>query len=175
MRAGSVSGAFATTSLPALTPGLSWTVNYGASSVALSVSGRPAPASYAAYAGYYGLGAGNVDPDGAGLTNLMRYAIGRVPASMPAFAPAQVSATSGGLTFAFNRNTDTTSLNYFVETAPTPAGPWTVIASKLQVGAWTGSASVSETGSGPGVSQITVTNIDKSARAGFIHLRVEGP
>ena len=120
--AGTVSGAFATTNLPALTPGLSWAVNYGASSVQLSVSGRPAPATFAAYAAYYGLGAGNVDPDGAGMTNLIRYAVGRVPA-----------------------------------------------------GAWTGSASVSEAASGPGVSQITVSNIDKSARVGFIHLRVEGP
>jgi len=174
LMAGSVSGVFATSSLPALTPGLSWAVNYGASSVQLSVSGRPAPATYAAYAAYYGIGAGNVDPDRTGLTNLMRYATGRVPGGTPTVAPAQVSATGSGLTFAFNRNTDTTSLNYFVETAPTPAGPWTAIASKVQAGAWTGSASVSETASGPGVSQITVSAIDKSGQVGFIHLRVEG-
>jgi autotransporter-associated beta strand protein len=174
LTAGSVAGDFATTRLPALTRGLSWTITKEATSVKLGVSGRPAPDTYATYAAYYGLGAGNVDPDRYGLKNLMLYAMGKVPGNKPT-PPAQLRAAASGLTFAFDRNADTTRLNYYVETASKPAGPWTIIASKIGGGAWTGSASVSETEVRPGVVENTVSNIDQSEDVGFLHLRVESP
>jgi endonuclease I len=68
------------------------------------------------------------DPDGDGMPNLLEFALGALPrAHDPAAAPALQRTSNGSLRFTYRRQRDRalSAINYVVETATTPAGPWT--------------------------------------------------
>ncbi len=78
------------------------------------------------------------DPDGDGLKNLLEYAFATNPlqSSDSAFTTPGFAAVSGEdyLKITFHRLNPSTGLLYTVETAPSPAGPWSSTNAAVQVG-----------------------------------------
>ena len=133
----------------------------------------------------FGAGAANqavsgelVVANGAGVGNLMAYALGANPfAAQAADLPVPSLKLSNGskyLSLQFHRNTTATDISYVVESGTNPgiSGSWSAI-STFSNGGWLPSANVTESGSG---AQVNVEAFDPipttSSPSRFLRLKV---
>lgn len=89
----------------------------------------PLPFTYAAYAAEYALGGPEADDNENGLSNLLEYALGRVPDS-PYAAPLEIFFEDGRLVGRFYRDPDLTDIDYILlatSDLTTPLESWEVI------------------------------------------------
>ena len=99
------------------------------------------------------------DTDRDGWNNLLEMAFSQNPrARNPAFQLISVEAVTKRLRATFTRKSQYLDVIYQVQTATTPAGPWTQIAESRDGLATTGSAGVGITETGSGTITVTVTD-----------------
>ncbi len=166
---------------PAPWPGLGWSVQYDATAVILTVTGRPVLANYDLWADYHNLGTNSDlnDPNNNGIPNLMEYALGNNP-TVGVYRTATTHGRSNGwFQISFTRNADATNLAYHVEAATflTNGGDWSCILSNINATGWFGPAvdSYSESASSNGIAAVIVTDIAPAATNRFLRLRVTRP
>jgi len=170
------SGAFASTNLFALSPGLGWDVTYTSTSVLLSVTGAPPAAGYADWASAItnGLTNYNDSATGDGYPNLLKYATGSSPTNSDALARMGGSLAAGVLSLTFNRNTNATDVTLIVEASDSLANhaTWTGITTN-KLGVWNPPVAV-ETGAGSPV-QVRVHDIVTAGTSRYMRLIVTIP
>lgn len=148
LSAGSLSGAFASVSIPRTVSGPAYRLEITATQVRLRVVGAsfdtalfragllsasaPVPAS-----------AATADTDADGLPDLLDYVLG---GSLSAAAPAPFADHAGGrLRLRFTRDTRATDVTLQVEAAAAlAADAWAVVAENVRGAGWTGAAAVAE-------------------------------
>lgn len=178
LTASSITGAFATTNLPALPLGEGWVLAPQPNFIYLSVTGTPTATGFDLYAqqitnaaerGYAS------DPDGDGYANLLEYATGGSPTNGDQVARMDGVRTNGVLALRFTRATNALDATLIVEGsyAATDNAVWTGLATNAG-GVWSGPATVSE-GSGPSPVAVTVQDTDSAATNRFLRLRVTRP
>lgn len=176
LRFASRSGAFATTNLPALDPGLGWTVTYLSTGVVLAVTGAPPATGYAAWAAgitnsltnYYESATGD------GYPNLLKYATGSSPTNADLLANLEAARSGGTLSLLFNRNTNAVDVTLIVEGSASLTNDlgWVGIATNI-AGTWFPPVAI-ETGSSSPVS-VTVTDNLSGEASRYLRLRVTQP
>ena len=93
-----------------------------------------------------GDGADSASPASDGIPNLLKYALALFPFE-PSSVPQAVLKDYGGskfLSITFDRNADKSDINYEVQVADGPDGPWTTIASSIGGAPMTGPGLVQE-------------------------------
>lgn len=174
--AGSTTGSFATTNLPALTGGKTWHVTVIPGAVILSVTSAPSASGYDAFALQItntALRGVQDDADGDGYANLLEYVTGGSPTNADQAARMGGTRTNGVLALRFTRDTNTVDATLVVEGAyaATDGAVWLGLATNAN-GLWSG-APVSE---GPGnPAAVTVQDTDTTATNRFLRLRVTRP
>jgi autotransporter-associated beta strand protein len=176
LTAGTVTGTFATTNLPALGSGLSWTVTYNPGSVVIGISGTPT-GGFDAFASQIPNPADRgiqSDPEGDGFVNLLEYVTGGNPTNIDAVARMSGTRTNGVLALVFSRDTNSVDATLYVQAgyAITNNAPWNSIAINSN-GVWTGAATVTESGFNPVI--VTVQDTAPSATNRFLRLTVTRP
>jgi autotransporter-associated beta strand protein len=176
LTAGTVTGTFATTNLPALGSGLSWTVTYNPGSVVIGISGTPT-GGFDAFASQIPNPADRgiqSDPEGDGFVNLLEYVTGGNPTNVDAVARMSGTRTNGVLALVFSRDTNSVDATLYVQAgyAITNNAPWNSIAINSN-GVWTGAATVTESGFNPVI--VTVQDTAPSATNRFLRLTVTRP
>lgn len=108
-----------------------------------------------------GRDAGNdADPDGDRLPNLLEYALGLDPvtpdgASLPT-PVLEGDHASQRLRIFFNRLPERNDVSIVVESASSPAGPWSVIASSANGESFTGDATIEESDGGSNLRIVSI-------------------
>jgi fibronectin-binding autotransporter adhesin len=176
LTAGAVSGTFATTNLPALGGGSSWSVVYSTTNVVLSVTGGAGPTPYETWGAGHGLSGTNLyngaDPDGDGSVNLLEYAWGSNPTSNLSAVKLGMTLTNGTARLLIQRVNSATDIVYFVEAANAAlnSASWSVLASNV-LGVWTGAATVDDNNTGA-VHEVRVLDTTSTTNR-FLRLRIE--
>jgi hypothetical protein len=181
LTATALSGGFATTNLPALGGGASWTVTYpGNAAVVLTVVGDGAgPTPYETWAAGFGLTGTNLynqtDSDGDGSVNLLEYALGTDPTSTLSNAKLYLLVTNGTARLQLQRVNSATDVVYHVEAAYQIANnaTWLPLSSNV-LGSWTGAATVEDNNTGA-VHEVRVFDTVAAATNRFLRLRVVRP
>ena len=180
LTASAVSGTFATTNLPPLGGGLSWTVSYPGSAVVLTVSGSgPVATPYEIWADGFGLTGSNrydqADPDVDGVANLMEYAQGSNPTSGVSTVKLRLGTmTNGAARLLIQRVNSATDVVYHVEGAYQVTNTaWSAISSNV-LGTWMGPATVDDNNTGA-VHEVRIVDPVAAATNRFLRLRVERP
>ena len=180
LTATAISGTFASTNLPALSPTNAWLVTYTADQVVLSVvAGGAAPTPYELWAEVIpnpALRGDQEDADGDGYANLWEYSQGTDPTNGLSGLKVTLARTNGLWALKFNRATGAVDLVYAVEAAYALSNGtgWAVISSNQFGLGWEGDADVTETNSGAVRQVFTEDNDPLAPRRGF-RLRVTRP
>ena len=164
LTAGSLSGGFASTNLPALAAGLGWEVQYSATAVSLVVTGAagatPTPYEQWAQAIPNPAERGEqADPDGDGYANLLEYSQGTDATNATDNAKLSLLRTNGQFLILFNRVNSATDIVYEVEGAdvPTNNATWLGIATNA-AGNWGSSTNVNDNNTAA-VHRVLVTDL----------------
>lgn len=178
LTAGSISGTFSTTNLPALGAGLIWNVGYLADAVVLSVTNEaPVLSGYDLWAVAItnGLTNYNDSATGDGYPNLLKYATGSNPTNADTLAHLLAGWSNGLLTARFNRSATATDVTVVVEGAyaADDGAPWTGLATN-QNGSWGAAMNVVENTNATPIA-VSVTDPAGAATNRFIRLRVTRP
>ena len=105
-----------------------------------------------------GDGADSASPAGDGIPNLLKYALALFPFE-PSSLPQAVLKEYGAskfLSITFDRNADKSDINYEVQVADGPGGPWTTIASSIGGAPMTGAGLVQEAFASYYINPVTV-------------------
>jgi fibronectin-binding autotransporter adhesin len=165
LTAASITGAFTSTNLPALGPGLGWDVQYAATAVSLVVTGAggASPTPYEQWAESILNPAERgeqADPDGDGYANLLEYSQGTDATNSADNAKLSLVRSNGQFLVLFNRVNSATDIVYEVEGAylPTNNATWLGIATNV-IGSWGSSTNVNDNNTAA-VHRVLVTDLE---------------
>jgi hypothetical protein len=117
-------------------------------------------------------------PDGDGIANLMKYALGLTPgqSSVAGLPKAKIATASGSRYLSLNlrRDPSRNDVTILVEVQGNLGGTWTEIASSVNGAAFTGPAGVTETAAADGAKDVEIrdTQTIGSAARRFMRVRV---
>lgn len=144
-----------------------------------SVNGPTAPATLAAWLGFYGV-ALSADEDRDGMSSLAEYALGTDPLDSRSVRSIDLLPRAGRnpdgsmqLTFALPQTgEERPDITYIVETAANlKTGPWNAVAAKTGSGTWSGAATVTTGPAEGGFVPVSVRLTPPQGAAFFVRLR----